>query len=295
LSTNPSIKNAPFGTHANYVLDDEGRVCMLVGGGSVGSVNIEERDQDGTGSGLVSVFVTGAEPGGGSNASNQHKRQGGAQGIGGGGQGSARCTVTGRIEKIINEEELRGIKIKFGSKMPWSERVMESSKFYFLRLTPLTIYYVGGFGVSSTWIDVPSYMAASSDLVASISLTITGGVNRNNVQDLQRVAREILGLTNVRSVEMVSVDRLGVDLRVACDKPGNVGDMRTDVFRIGFANEVIGVEDAKSEILKIFQEAWEREEGVDWGMTANDGQGIEEDDGTEGLDFPVFKLAGDAL
>lgn len=35
----------------------------------------------------------------------------------------------------------------------------------------------------------------------------------------------------------------------------------TDEYRLGFRNSVNSAEDAKSELLKLFQEAWERENG----------------------------------
>ena len=39
-----------------------------------------------------------------------------------------------------------------------------------------------------------------------------------------------------------------------------VGDY-TDEYRIGFRHEVVNAEDAKSEVVKLFQEAYERENG----------------------------------
>lgn len=35
----------------------------------------------------------------------------------------------------------------------------------------------------------------------------------------------------------------------------------TDEYRIGFRHEVWSAEDTKSEMIKLFQEAWEREQG----------------------------------
>ena len=35
----------------------------------------------------------------------------------------------------------------------------------------------------------------------------------------------------------------------------------TDEYRVGFRHEVNSAEDAKSEMVKLFQEAWEREQG----------------------------------
>ena len=54
-------------------------------------------------------------------------------------------------------------------------------------------------------------------------------------------------------------------------------------FRIGFRIPVISVEDAKSEVLKVFQEAWEKGNGYDWG---------EEE---AGHDIPILKIAEDSL
>jgi len=61
------------------------------------------------------------------------------------------------------------------------------------------------------------------------------------------------------SVTVTTIDRLGMDIRVATEK----GE-RTDEYRVGFLVKVLTMEDAKSEIVKIFQEAWEKEQGEYW-------------------------------
>ena len=53
------------------------------------------------------------------------------------------------------------------------------------------------------------------------------------------------------------VDRLGLDVRVKTPDS-------TDEYRIGFRVPARTVEDAKSEINKLFQEAWELEQGVEY-------------------------------
>lgn len=50
---------------------------------------------------------------------------------------------------------------------------------------------------------------------------------------------------------MVGIDRLGIDVRVSAATS-------TDEYRIAFRNPVATSEDAKSELTKLFQEAWER-------------------------------------
>ncbi|GMH47461.1 hypothetical protein TrRE_jg10515, partial [Triparma retinervis] len=78
------------------------------------------------------------------------------------------------------------------------------------------------------------------------------------------------------------IDRLGVDFRVTY-KPAR--KIVTDEYRIGFRIPIMSVEDAKSECLKVYQEAWEIKEGFMY------------DEGEEGEDdgIPVFKFASDGL
>merc|ERR1712146_93661 len=64
---------------------------------------------------------------------------------------------------------------------------------------------------------------------------------------------------DVEMVQVKGVDRLGMDLRVTRISTG-----ATDEYRIGFRDRVTSSEDAKSEIIKTFQEAWERENGYFW-------------------------------
>ncbi|CAM9214030.1 unnamed protein product [Hapterophycus canaliculatus] len=75
--------------------------------------------------------------------------------------------------------------------------------------------------------------------------------------DLRTVCKHFLGKASPDTVTVTTVDRLGLDLRV------KARDL-TDEFRIGFRQPVRNREDAKSEIVKIFQEAWEKENGFEW-------------------------------
>ena len=95
---------------------------------------------------------------------------------------------------------------------------------------------------------------------------------------------EILDVKEVEKIRVTGVDRLGMDLRVTSRSPKRRNKLLTDEFRVGFRIPVISVEDAKSEILKVFQEAWEKNNGVTWG-----------DDEVPGADVPVLKTAEDNL
>ena len=75
-----------------------------------------------------------------------------------------------------------------------------------------------------------------------------------------------------------------MDVRVTRQQGTRRNKLSTDEFRIGFRIPVISVEDAKSEILKVFQEAWEKGNGIDW----NDGE-------EPGSSVPILKIAADNL
>lgn len=54
---------------------------------------------------------------------------------------------------------------------------------------------------------------------------------------------------------MVGIDRLGIDLRISTATS-------TDEYRVVFRNPVATAEDARSELTKLFQEAWERDRNL---------------------------------
>lgn len=70
------------------------------------------------------------------------------------------------------------------------------------------------------------------------------------------ICKHFLGLRmqEVEEVRLIGVDRLGIDLQVHC------GDF-CDEYRVGFRTKATNAEDVKSEMLKLFQEAWERDQG----------------------------------
>ena len=75
-----------------------------------------------------------------------------------------------------------------------------------------------------------------------------------------------------------------MDIRVTFQMGTRRNKVQTDEFRIGFRIPVISTEDAKSEILKVFQEAWEKGNGFSWGEEETPGQSV-----------PIVKIAADSL
>lgn len=163
---------------------------------------------------------------------------------------------------------------------------MDSPLFAFYRLRPEKVYFVGGFGVSAKWVPVEEYREAATDILAEQATEIVSKLNRDHGSDLFLTAEHLLDIEgDVEKVRVTNVDRLGMDLRVTT-RAKRRNKLNTDEFRIGFRIPVMSVEDAKSEVMKVFQEAWEKGNGYSWG----------EDDGElPGSDIPILKIAADAL
>lgn len=260
------IEGAPFGSFVDYVLDDEGNPVLLMNEMSMHTVNIQRVGPDG----LVTLF---AQLGGPTSSGPAH------------GQDVSRCSITGTIDRIEpSAEDWDALRMRYGIAHSYADQVMDSPKFHFYRLTPAKIYFVGGFGVSSEWVPPQAYKEATPDILAKEASSIMERLNRDHGEDLMMTATEILDLAEVEKVRVTGVDRLGMDLRVTRAMPRRKNKLLTDEFRLGFRIPVISVEDAKSEVLKVFQEAWEKKNGVTWG----DGE-------VPGADVPVIKTAEDNL
>jgi hypothetical protein len=221
---------------------------------------------------------------------------GGAVGGGGGGptstpsskgQDISRCSITGTIQKLNPKEtvDMDSIRMKYSLTHVYADQVMDSPKFAFYRIQASKVYFVGGFGVLAKWVSLDEYKTAEPDILAKEAGYIVSKLNREYTDDLFLTAEHLMGCQEIENIRVTNVDRLGMDIRVTTAAKRK-NKLITDEFRIGFRIPVISVEDAKSEIIKIFQEAWEKGNGIQWG-----------EDQTEipGFDVPIVKIAADSL
>ena len=277
VSSYEGIEGSPFGSFVDYVLDDEGNPVLLMNEMSMHTINIEKAAENSENSeSMVTLFTQ---------FSSQSQGTAGSGGKSAGLQDTSRCSLTGAVEKIPkNAEDMDVIRMRYSLAHTYADQVMDSPKFAFYRLKPKMIYFVGGFGVSSKWVDVEQYKKANPDILAKEAAEIVQRMNREHNDDLQLTAQYLLDIPEVVKVVATGVDRLGIDLRVTSKMGTRRNKLQTDEFRIGFRIPVISVEDAKSEILKVFQEAWEKGNGISWG-----------DEEEPGSDIPMMKIAVDAL
>ena len=180
-------------------------------------------------------------------------------------------------------EDMDAIRMKYSITHSYADQVMDSPKFAFYRIKPQKVYFVGGFGVLAKWIDVDKYTTASADILANEANDIISKLNKDHGDDLNNTAVHLLGLSDIEKIRATNIDRLGMDVRVTT-KGKRKNKLITNEFRIGFRIPVVSVEDAKSEVLKVFQEAWEKANGYDWG-----------EDEELGSDIPISNIAEDDL
>jgi heme iron utilization protein len=259
-SIHPGIEDAPSGSFVDYVLDNLGNPILLMNEMSMHTINIQSCP-------IVTLFTQlGSKEG----------------------QDVSRCSVTGVLEKMQkNDADMDMVRMRYSITHTYADQVMDSPKFAFYRLKPQKIYFVGGFGVMAKWVEPEDYQAAAPDILAKDASSIVARINRDHGDDLRTTAIQLLGVTNeIEGIRMTSVDRLGMDIRVTFQMGTRRNKLQTDEFRIGFRIPVQSVEDAKSEILKAFQEAWEKENGMSWG---------ESQDLTPGSNVPIVKIAADSL
>ena len=230
-STVEGIEGFPFGSYVDYILDGNGWPVLLLSEQSLHTSNIKKNPN-------LSLFC-------------QLPRSQSAQTA----AALSRVTTIGKICPV-DTEELAALKLAFTLVHPYSEQIVESPKFSFFKIRPEKIYFSGGFGVMATWVDVREYESARPDVLAQEVPLMLSRINVEKQGELGLLCKHFLKLDEgaLTAVRVQAIDRLGVDLRVT------TGD-RTSEFRVGFRNACNTAEDAKSELVKLFQESWERENG----------------------------------
>lgn len=270
VSSSEGIEGSPFGSFVDYILDNEGNPVFLMNEMSMHTMNIQKASDDNKPA-VVSLFAQFASTSGVSKTE---------------GQDVSRVSVTGTIEKMAeNDPDIDTLKTRYSISHAYADQVFDSPYFHFYRLTPSKIYYVGGFGVQATWVPVDEYKSAAPDILAQEASDIVSKLNKENQNDLMLLVTHLMNISSeIERIRVTGVDRLGLDVRVTTEIPGRRNKLTTDEFRVGFRIPVISVEDAKSEIEKVFQEAWERSKGFTW------------DDGElPGSDVPIIQIAEDSL
>lgn len=228
-SSKSNIEGIPFGSYVDYILNEKGWPIVLLNNMAVHSENIRYSKK-------VSLYI-------------QLPTLPYTQTL----AAISRVTILGNIE-TVPQDELNAMKFAFVLHHPHTEAIIDSNKFQLYQIKPSNIFFAGGFGVSSDWVNVSDYEVARPDVIANEVGNILSRVNIDKQDELKLMCKHFLQTRDLDQVRIQSIDRLGIDLRV---KKGN----SVKEYRIGFRHPVNSSEDAKSELMKLFQEVWELEQG----------------------------------
>lgn len=205
----------PFGSLMPYATDSMGLTIFLVSTMAMHTQNIEK-------DGRASLFISQIEHG--DNPLN-----------------ASRVTLMGNIRKV-GENDIEKVRKIYLSTHPDASYWVDFSDFSFYIMDYVDIYFVGGFG-SMGWVDVDKYYSAEVDPLADSAKGIISHMNTDHADSLVTLADRYLGLSADR-VEMVSVDRLGFNVRVSS------GD-RIYGRRIAFTREVKNSNQAREVLIEM--------------------------------------------
>mmetsp|Transcript_2661 Transcript_2661/g.8026 ORF Transcript_2661/g.8026 Transcript_2661/m.8026 type:complete len:339 (+) Transcript_2661:1079-2095(+) len=216
----------PFGSHVDYVIDEGGRPLFLLANGAAHTLNLKASNR-------VSLFCQPSD-----NA----------------GQSGGRTTLVGEISRVsrLDLDDLVDIYVE---RHPHAQEALTyTDNFHFYRLEVQDVYFVGGYGVAADWVDVSEYSKAEADPIAFEASKLIERLNTSVAEDVRRLCTIFCGVDDDFEVVVVSIDRLGIDVRVTTE----VG---TNEYRICFREQIGNSFDASSSLVKLLQEAWEREHG----------------------------------
>lgn len=217
----------PFGSHVDYILDSEGCPIFLLASGAEHTKNIANESR-------ISLYC---QPPSSS------------------GQEGGRVTLVGEIAKLphIEIEEAKEEYIHIHAHA--ADALKFPDLFQFYRMSVKDVFYVGGFGVVAQWVDLGTYAKAEADPLAFDAPAIISELNSSRQDELKRLCEVFLDQKDVSSCTMTGLDRLGFDLRV------RIGSGFIREYRVAFREKVHNRFECQSALVKVFQEAWELQNG----------------------------------
>lgn len=221
----------PFGSHVDYILDTDGQPVFLLAKNAAHTTNLSLERR-------CSLFC---QPGTSFGA----------------GQAGCRATLVGEIHAMEPGEELDELREQYIERHSHASDALVFPEFSFYRMRIHDVFFVGGYGVVSQWVQVSDYEMAAPDPLAFDAPAIVSDLNARKTRDLKRLCKVFLQMDDVERCTMTGLDRLGFDLRVR-DSKGEIKE-----YRVAFREVVSNRFDAQSALVKAFQEAWERENGFD--------------------------------
>jgi hypothetical protein len=248
LSKSDEIEGSPYGSSVDFITDEKGWPVLLLSDLSEHAQNIQSHPQVSLSCQLPTSQYYGEQP-----------------------SDLGQVTIVGEMIPILSRREKIILQHAFPLAHPHAEPFIHSSKHSFQKIKPLKIRYTGGYGVVSSWINLTEYEEATPDSLAAHMPKLLPRLNLEKETELKLVCKHFLLLDDpIASVKIQSMDRLGFDLRVKIGMSplppppplsswvaGKISSMAQQ-YRVAFRHRVVTIEDAKSELLKLFQECWQK-------------------------------------
>lgn len=216
-----------FTSHVNFVLDDDGLPVFPLAD-SQAAANLRAT-AEGDGSSPVSFFAHASSSG---------------------------VTLLGRAE-AYDMTQLDGYRLNLAKdRTGLSEEALASRTWH--RLVPQRVHYTDPVRGTEEWVAANEFVTATANPLASVSPELLTRLAAKQA-DLRRAATLLFELPpgRVEACAVIGVDQLGFDLRVVTAGGAPEGAVR----RVGFRQPPQNMEEALSLFVKLFQEAYEREQG----------------------------------
>jgi putative heme iron utilization protein len=200
----------PFGSITPYILDQEARPIILISTLAEHTKNIENDSR-------VSLLVHEA----GDNV-----------------QVEARITVLGNCARMRDQEQ---VKTRYLRYFPNASGYFDTHDFFFYRIAPIMIRYIGGFG-EIHWIPAENFTAPENQL-AEQEEGILAHMNQDHAQNLRDYCRHYQA-KKVKNAEMVGIDCDGFDIRAD-----------GELLRLDFDTPVLDAMQAREALVKMAKES----------------------------------------
>ncbi|TPW21923.1 MAG: hypothetical protein FD126_193 [Elusimicrobia bacterium] len=220
LSTH-SEKHAgfPFGSTMPYALDAAARPLFLISAMAMHTKNLKADPR-------ASLFVTVPE------AQTDPL-------------GAGRMTLVGKAEPV-SAGEILAARAAYLARHEAAKYYVDFADFSFWRLEPVSLYFVGGFGVMG-WVEASDFAAAAPDPLAEAASGILEHMNRDHEAAMLDIARHLKDV-EASEAKMTAVDRLGFHLRLkAADRVRSV--------RVAFPQEVRTPEACRAALVSMVKSA----------------------------------------
>jgi putative heme iron utilization protein len=125
--------------------------------------------------------------------------------------GAGRISLMGEVFPV-DEKERAEVEAGYVERNPSARNYLQFDDFHFFKLRLVDIYFVGGFGVMG-WITADEFRSAKPDPLVDVAAGILQHMNQDHRESMAKLAAHRCGLA-AEDAEMLSVDRLGFNLRV---------------------------------------------------------------------------------